>query len=282
LRGRLGPLEEDGIHLDGPDRDERRELDRLEEPALDLHEDDVTVRHLGFLERRPEPLLVVVERDARPALLLRERPESPLPVDRRRPRRARAPHVSEQPVIAVAGRPEPQVGALGCRDTATLVGPVTPGHLPFPSVRARTWILVLVGAILVGFASFLFALTRDPDGWSGLTMKELAIRSIVVGASVGAVLGLLVARVSLPSGRRRLWLVTLLAVVGAASGILLTLAAGEYCSDGVVESWCGLNFLVWNFSSEVATALSATLGAVVGALLGFVAGLVFLRRDPAT
>jgi hypothetical protein len=148
-------------------------------------------------------------------------------------------------------------------------------------VRVRTWIFLLVGAILIGFASFLFAMTRDPDGWNGLTMRELAVRSIVIGASVGAVIGLLLARVTSPSGRRRLLLVTLLAVVGAASGIVLTLAAGEYCSDGDVESFCGLNFLVWNLSSEVATALSAALGALAGALLGFVAGLAFLRRDPA-
>lgn len=148
-------------------------------------------------------------------------------------------------------------------------------------MRTRTWTFALVGAILIGFASFMFALTRDPDGWDGLTMKELAIRSSVVGASVGAVLGFLVARATIPSGKRRLLLVDKLAAFGAAVGIVLTMAAGEYCSEGTVESFCGLSFLVWHFSSGVATALSAALGTLVGALLGFVAGLVLLRRDPA-
>jgi hypothetical protein len=94
-------------------------------------------------------------------------------------------------------------------------------------MRVRTWIFVLVGATLLGFASFVFALTRDPDGWNGLTMTELAARSLVVGASVGAILGLLVARVTVPSRRRRLLLVTLFAVVGATIGIVLTLAAAR-------------------------------------------------------
>lgn len=171
---------------------------------------------------------------------------------------------------------------LGAGDLSTLPGVVAPWHLLSPSVTTRTVLFVALGAILVGFGTFLYPFSLDPDGWAGLTMRELAIRSLLVGASIGAVIGLLVALVTIPSGRRRLWLVALLAVVGAASGIVLTLAAGEYCSDGADKSFCGLSFLVWNFSFGVATALSAGLGALVGALLGFVAGVVFLRRDPAT
>ena len=148
-------------------------------------------------------------------------------------------------------------------------------------MRARTWILVPVGAILIGFASFLFAMTRDPDGWNGLTMRELAVRSLAVGGSVGAILGLLTARVTKPSKGRRLSLVTLFALIGAAVGIVLTFAAGSVCSDGVTESFCGLNFLVWNFSSTVAVALSAALGGLVGALLGLVAGFGLPRGESA-
>ncbi len=144
----------------------------------------------------------------------------------------------------------------------------------------RTWIFVLVGAILVGFASFLFAMTLDPDGWNGLTMRELAIRSLLIGGSVGAVLGVLVALVTRPSGRRRRLLVTLLAAVGATTGIVLLLAIGECSVEAEIESACNLGFLVWNISVGAATALSAALGALAGALLGFVAS-PFLRREPA-
>jgi hypothetical protein len=89
-------------------------------------------------------------------------------------------------------------------------------------VRARTPIFVLVGAILTGVATFLYALTRDPDGWYGLTMKELAIWSIVLGTSAGALLGLVVAWVTLPSVRRR----TRFLILGAMCGVLVGLVYG--------------------------------------------------------
>ncbi len=167
---------------------------------------------------------------------------------------------------------------LGSRD-------VTPSRMelgvPLRCMRARTWVFILVGAILIGFASFLFAMTRDPDGWQGLTMRELAVRSLLVGGSVGAILGLLLARVTTPSKGRRLALVALFAMVGAAVGIVLTLAAGEFCSDGVLESFCGLSFLGWNFSFGVAIALSAAMGVLVGVLLGLVAGFGLPHRESA-
>ena len=84
------------------------------------------------------------------------------------------------------------------------------------------------------------------------------MRSLLVGGSVGATIGLLVYRITLPSRRRRLLLVTLLALVGAIIGVVLTLAIGE-CSavDVEIKSPCALDFLAWNVSPGPAIALSA-------------------------
>jgi hypothetical protein len=76
-------------------------------------------------------------------------------------------------------------------------------------------------------------------------------------------------------------IVVLLAVIGTAAGVALTFAAGSVCSDGVSESFCGLNFLVWNFSSEAAIAASGALGAVAGALFGFILDSGLARRRSA-
>ena len=80
----------------------------------------------------------------------------------------------------------------------------------------------------------------------------------------------------------RWFLVLVLALVGAGLGIALTLAAGSVCVDGVSDSFCGLNFLVWNLSSGAALAAAATLGAVIGALVGFVVDFGFARRSSAS
>jgi hypothetical protein len=77
-------------------------------------------------------------------------------------------------------------------------------------------------------------------------------------------------------------LIVLLACVGAGLGIALTSAAGGYCSDGVSESFCGRNFLVWNFSSGAAFAAASALGAAVGALAGFLAGSRLTLRRPTS
>jgi hypothetical protein len=61
-------------------------------------------------------------------------------------------------------------------------------------------------------------------------------------------------------------------------GVGLTFAAGGVCSDGVSESFCGLNFLVWNFSSSVAVLLAAALGAALGAGLGLTASHLFSSK----
>jgi hypothetical protein len=79
---------------------------------------------------------------------------------------------------------------------------------------------------------------------------------------------------------RRSVLASLVPVLGAAIGVGLTLAAGTVCVDGVDESFCGLNFLVWDLSTPVAITLAAVLGYVVGFALVFVAGMVFVRRPP--
>jgi hypothetical protein len=75
-------------------------------------------------------------------------------------------------------------------------------------------------------------------------------------------------------------LVSILALIGAAVGVALTLAAGSVCSDGVSESFCGRNFLVWNFSSGAAFVWAGLLGALVGASLGFMATVVRQTRRP--
>jgi hypothetical protein len=71
----------------------------------------------------------------------------------------------------------------------------------------------------------------------------------------------------------------LLALIRAAVGIALTFAAGIVCADGVSESFCGRNFLVWNLSSGAAFAWVGMFGAVVGALLGWSAALLLTRRS---
>jgi hypothetical protein len=72
--------------------------------------------------------------------------------------------------------------------------------------------------------------------------------------------------------------ILMLATVGATLGIALTLAAGGVCSDGVSESFCGLNFLVWNLSSGAALAASAALGALIGTVVGLGLTLTLGRR----
>lgn len=69
--------------------------------------------------------------------------------------------------------------------------------------------------------------------------------------------------------------------VGAVVGVILTLAAGTVCVDGVDESFCGLNLLTWDLSSGVAIGLASALGGLVGGMLGFLASLVFSRRGHA-
>ena len=78
------------------------------------------------------------------------------------------------------------------------------------------------------------------------------------------------------------WLPTIvLTGVGAIAGAVLTLAAGSVCVDGVSESFCGMNFLVWNMSSASAIALGAASGGSIGALLGLVVTIVLTRRRAA-
>lgn len=92
-------------------------------------------------------------------------------------------------------------------------------------MRARTWVFVLLGAILIGSTSFLFATTRDPGGWNGLTT------SFVVGGSVGAILGLLAARrVSLVT-----FISVIVAVVVTAASTLVILDSRQPARDLVDE-----------------------------------------------
>jgi uncharacterized membrane protein len=71
-------------------------------------------------------------------------------------------------------------------------------------------------------------------------------------------------------------LVAVLAILGAAIGVGLTLAAGTVCVDrSDDQSFCGLNFLVWNLSTPVAIVLATALGSVVGIVLGVAASHLF-------
>jgi hypothetical protein len=152
-------------------------------------------------------------------------------------------------------------------------------------VRARTWIFVLVGEILIGFASFLFAMTRDPDGWNGLTMRELAVRSLLVGGSVGAGLGLLVAALTRPSVTRP----TQLILLGAVSGLLAGLAYGvmaleDACEPGFIDPGpCGWVFLGLLFRRPwTPIALWAVFGGGLGAMLAWIATRLTEENEAVT
>jgi hypothetical protein len=139
-------------------------------------------------------------------------------------------------------------------------------------VRARTWIFVLVGEILIGFASFLFAMTRDPDRWNALTMRQLAVRSILVGGSVGASLGLLVA--ARASGIRPTQLILLGAISGLLAGLAYgTMALEDACEPGFIDRGpCGWVFLGRLFRRPwMPIALWTMFGGMLGGMFAWIA-----------
>lgn len=73
---------------------------------------------------------------------------------------------------------------------------------------------------------------------------------------------------------------SVLPVLGAVTGIVLTLIVEPVCVDRVDESLCRRTFLVWKFPSPVAIGLSAALGAVAGMALYAAAAVFLTRRRP--
>ena len=139
-------------------------------------------------------------------------------------------------------------------------------------MRARNWIFVLVGEILIGFASLLFAVTRDPDGWNALTMRQVAVRSILLGGSVGASLGLLVA--ARASGTRPTQLILLGAVGGLLAGLAYgTMALEDACEPGFIDRGpCGWVFLGRLFRRPwMPIALWTMFGGMLGGMFAWIA-----------
>jgi hypothetical protein len=73
---------------------------------------------------------------------------------------------------------------------------------------------------------------------------------------------------------------SVLPVLGAVTGIVLSLIVEPVCVDRVDESFCRRTFLVWKFPSPVAIGLSAALGAVAGMALYAVAAVFLMTRRP--
>lgn len=149
-------------------------------------------------------------------------------------------------------------------------------------MRARTWIFVLVGEILIGFASFLFAMTRDPDRWNALTMRQLAVRSVLVGGSVGASLGLLVA------ARASAIRPTQLILLGAIGGLLAGLTYGVMALEGACEPGfidrgpCGWVFLGRLFRRPWMTiALWTMFGGMLGGMFAWIAARLTEEKGAA-
>lgn len=107
----------------------------------------------------------------------------------------------------------------------------------------RTWIVALIGSILVGTAAVLSGLDLNPQGCSGAAAyvdpsycpprmevlwfepsdKEVIIWSVIVGGTAGALLGLLVDRlfrrlVPLPATRRGISAIVVVSVLAACTG----------------------------------------------------------------
>jgi hypothetical protein len=142
-----------------------------------------------------------------------------------------------------------------------------------------------VGEILIAFASFLFAMTRDPDGWNGLTMRELAVRSLLAGGSVGASLGLLVAALTRPSGTR----LSQLILLGAVGGLLAGLAYGvmaleDACGPGFIDPGpCGWVFVGLLFRRPwMPIALWTVFGGVLGAMFAWIAARLIEEKGAAS
>jgi hypothetical protein len=143
-------------------------------------------------------------------------------------------------------------------------------------------IFVLVGAVLVGAAVFFYGLLRFQNGWDGLTMKEFAIWLIVVGTSAGALLSLIVARVTLPSVRRR----TRFVILGALCGVLVGLVYGFSLEDVCLEASIKIDpcphslFFGREIGYFAGVAAWAGTAGIGGTILGLAAAQVARNGSP--
>jgi hypothetical protein len=133
----------------------------------------------------------------------------------------------------------------------------------------RRAIFVLAGAILFGSATFFYGMILFGNGWEGFTMKELAIWLVVVGATMGALFGLLAARVTAPSVSRRTRFLVFGTLAGLLAGLVYGFNVDEVCIGGGIDfDYCGWPFLWWALSPWISFALWTVAGGVVGGFLG--------------
>lgn len=116
-------------------------------------------------------------------------------------------------------------------------------------------------------------------------MRELAVRSLLVGGSVGASLGLLVAALTRASGTRP----TQLILLGAVGGLLAGLAYGvmaleDACEPGFIDPGpCGWVFLGRLFGRPwTPITLWSVSGGVLGALLAWIAARLTEEKGAAS
>jgi hypothetical protein len=149
--------------------------------------------------------------------------------------------------------------------------------------------LVPVGAILLGSATFFYGMVFFQHAWPGLTMWDLAIWLVVVGTATGALMGLVMTRLDAPSLRPRTR-VFLLGLLGTICGLIPALVYGfgieEVCVAGGIDLDCyGWPVLGWHVSSPwLALGLSAAVGVILGGVMAVVVGWCTSarRRSPTT
>lgn len=145
----------------------------------------------------------------------------------------------------------------------------------------RAWMLVAAGAFLVGSATVLGLILFRRYGSFELTLPELTIWSIVVGAETVAFLGLLYAEMRAPSveGRTRFILFGLFgAVCGLIAGVVYwVFALEEAVCDHLYCGWTVLG-LVLN-SPWLSLGLLAAVGVILGAVGGVTAAWLTRRRQ---
>lgn len=139
----------------------------------------------------------------------------------------------------------------------------------------RAWVLVAVGAVLVGSATVLGLILFRKNGFFELTLPELTTWSVVVGTETVAFLGLLYVEMRAPSVERRTRFV-LFGLFGAVCGLIAGVVYGvftlhEVCVGGGIDyDYCG-----WSVLGSVLNSFWPSLGllAAVGVVLGAVGGV---------
>jgi hypothetical protein len=149
----------------------------------------------------------------------------------------------------------------------------------------RMTLFVLAGAVAGCAATFFYGLWRFQNGWGELTMQELAIRLLGVGAVAGAFLGILLARTTASPVDRPIRFIVVGTIVGVLGGLVygfrldiceapLGDPPGPPAGDPLV---CGaaslLGFSPWHLFAVI---------ALYGVLAGSASGLVGLAIERLT